>query len=62
MEKITKEELMENLGGKVLSDEELEKVSGGDAAEFKECKDSYTSQGYSEYQATAWCKKYGGGF
>ena len=30
MEKITKEELMEKLGGENLSDEELEKVSGGD--------------------------------
>ena len=29
MEKITKEELMENLGGENLSEEELTKVSGG---------------------------------
>ena len=29
MEKITKEELLNKLGGIALSDEELEKVSGG---------------------------------
>ena len=29
MEKITKEELNDLLGGKALSDDELEKVSGG---------------------------------
>ena len=36
MEKITKEELMEKLGGENLSEEELEKVSGGD----KQCEDT----------------------
>ena len=30
MEKITKDELLENLGGTPLSDEELTNVSGGD--------------------------------
>ena len=30
MEKITKEELLNKLGGKALSEEELTKVSGGD--------------------------------
>ena len=60
MEKITKEELMENLGGETLSNDELEKVSGGDSLGynpkgFKACKESYLSQGYSLFQATNLC-------
>ena len=35
MEKITKEELIEKLGGETLSNEELTQVSGGD----KQCED-----------------------
>ena len=37
MEKITKEELKNLIGGKALSDDELEKVAGGDA--YSNCTD-----------------------
>ena len=41
MEKITKEELKNLLGGKALSDEELETVAGGDIPTdcIKKCND-----------------------
>ena len=38
MEKITKEELLAKLGGKALSDDELENVAGGST--FDECYDT----------------------
>ena len=37
MEKITKEELLNNLGGEALSDEGLEKVSGGWDGQHRSC-------------------------
>ena len=47
MEKITKEELLAKLGGKALSDDELENVTGGGAecwewihSKFFECQDT----------------------
>ena len=39
MEKITKEELNDLLGSKKLSEEELEKISGGNTASQKQCLD-----------------------
>ena len=62
MEKINSEELKNLLGAHALSDDELEKVSGGGAADFLKCRDSYMTQGYSIYQATSWCQHLGGGF
>ena len=61
MEKITKEELKNLIGGKALSDDELEKVSGGGVdhmcesvvdMEYRECKDDVTREynmGYFSY-------------
>ena len=37
MEKLTKEELLENLGGTPLNDDELENVSGGFIPQAKPC-------------------------
>ena len=37
MEKITKEELLEKIGGTPLSDDELEMVSGGNTESQKQC-------------------------
>ena len=37
MEKITKEELENLLNGEALSDEELEKISGGNTKEQEQC-------------------------
>ena len=37
MEKITKEELMKNLGGTPLSDDELDKAAGGNAPNSSFC-------------------------
>ena len=51
MEKITKEELLEKLGGQPVNDEELEQVSGGvcdqcyapglDSASRRQCREKF---------------------
>ena len=45
MEKITKEELLEKLGGEALSDDELGKVSGGSYNDcYLHCHNDYPAE------------------
>ena len=44
MEKITKEELFNKLGGKALSDDDLEQVTGG---EYLYCADIFETHAYN---------------
>ena len=60
MEKITKEELLKELGEHILSDEELEKISGGKEApiEGKKYADSNTHDADKPtFKASGWNTK-----
>ena len=57
MEKITKEELKNLLGGEALSDEELEKISGGTPEEFDSCMNSCSSNYQGDKTAFKNCVK-----
>ena len=47
MEKITKEELLAKLGGKALSDDDLEQVAGGYTGRFIYCADIFETHAYN---------------
>ena len=55
MEKITKEELNDLLGSKKLSEEELEKISGGNQEHFDRCFAQRKSVGYTDEEAYDLC-------
>ena len=57
MEKITKEELLKELGKHILSDDELENVSGGTPEEFDSCMNSCVSKHHSDNTAFNNCIK-----
>ena len=55
MEKITKEELKNLLGVDQLSDDDLEKISGGNQAHFDRCFAQRKSVGYTDEEAYDLC-------
>ena len=57
MEKITKEELLKELGKHILSDDELENVSGGTPEEFDSCMNSCSSNYQGDKTAFKNCVK-----
>ena len=55
MEKISKEELLKTLGGNILSDEDLEKVTGGNTGNQKQCLDENNCIGIEEWPLKKAC-------
>ena len=47
MEKLTKKDLLEKLGGTLLSDDDLEQVTGGFTGRFIYCVDVFETHAYN---------------